>query len=258
MSGQGGAEGTNGDDGVAEAELSVELPVLGVIRERVNADGFDVWEDSISMQTDVFLPQALAEELFLQVPSNVARGYNAVAVEVDTPGNVKEVEEALRELGFRTVSVGTVLERIGTALAVITAVVSGLSAIALLVSVLGIVNTMIMNVSERTREIGVLKALGATNANVRMLFIVESGLIGTGGGVAGVVASLLASIPGDYMHHQALIEMTQYDHEGSIFSFPPWLIATALGFALVLSVLAALGPATRASRVDPVQALRDE
>ena len=242
----------------ARSSLRVELPVLGVVRERIEADGFEFVEDSFSMQADMFLPQGVAEELYLAVPGNAARGWSAVAAEVDTPTRVSAVERELRKQGFNTTSVGSVLERVGLALAVLTVFVSGLTAVALLVAVLGIVNTMVMNVSERTREIGVLKALGATDRQVRALFVCEAALLGLGGGLAGVLLSLLASYPGDRINRWLIQRTTEYDFPGTVFRFPWWLIAMALGFALLLSVLAAWAPAGRASRIDPVEALRDE
>jgi ABC-type antimicrobial peptide transport system permease subunit len=239
-------------------EGAVELPVLGIVRERIEADGFEVWEDSFSMQADVFLPQRLAEDLFLQDPANLTRGYTAVALEVDSPDHMPEVEGGLREDGYRTVSVSTILERLTRALALITVIVGGLTGVAVLVAVLGIVNTMIMNVSERTREIGTLKALGATDGQVRGLFVAESGLIGLLGGAVGVLCALGGSFPGDWAAQAAIQQITEYAYPGSIFSFPPWLVLAALAFAVLLSVLAALGPARVASHVDPVVALRDE
>ncbi|MEZ6184823.1 MAG: FtsX-like permease family protein [Planctomycetota bacterium] len=239
-------------------ELALELPILGVVRERIDEDGFEAFQDSFSMQSDVFLPQALAEELYLQVPANRENGYNAVALEVDGADQVQELERALRKEGYRTISVGTILERGGQALAILTSFVSALTGIALLVAVLGIVNTMVMNVSERTREIGVLKALGATNRQVRALFVCEAGLIGLAGGVLGVALALLASIPGDAINRYLVRETTQYDFPGTVFSFSPLLLAVAVGFAVFLSVLAAWAPSRRASNVDPVEALRDE
>lgn len=237
---------------------AVELPLLGVVRERVEADGFEVWEDSFSMQADVFVPQRLAETLFLQDPTNLSRGHTAAALDVDAAENVADVEGALRADGYRTASVGSILEQLTRALALITVIVAGLTGIAVLVAVLGIVNTMIMNVSERTREIGTLKALGATDGQVRDLFIAESGLIGLLGGVVGLACALTASVPGDWAAQAAVQRMTEYAYPGSVFSFPAWLLLSALGFALLLSVLAALGPARAGSRVDPVVALRDE
>ena len=242
----------------SEDLLTVEVPVLGVIRERIESDGFDVWEDSFSMQADLFFPQGMAEELFGQVPMNQARGHSAVALEVESLEKVKPVEDALREEGYRTMSVSTILERVGRALTLITAFVSGLTMIALLVAVLGIMNTMIMNVSERTREIGTLKALGATDRQVRRLFLFESGLIGLLGGVSGIALALLGSYPGDYLTRTKILDATQYTWDGSIFRFPPWLLILALVFAVGLSVLAAWIPSRRASRIDPVVALRDE
>lgn len=242
----------------SSSEFALRVPIAGVIRERIEADGFDVYEDSFSMQADVFLPQAFAEELFEQVPSNLSRGYNAVTLRVDEAANVRLVEKEIKAEGYQTASIGSILERVGQATAILTAVVSGLTAIALAVALLGITNTMIMNVSERTREIGVFKALGATDRQVRSLFLVESGMIGLAGGLVGVGLSLLISIPGDLYTRQMIFKVSQYHYDGSVFDFQPWLIALALGFAVGLSVLAALAPSTRASRVDPVEALRDE
>ncbi|MBL4848488.1 MAG: ABC transporter permease [Planctomycetes bacterium] len=239
-------------------KLEMRVPIAGVIRERIESDGFDVWEDSLSTQTDMFLTQAFAEELFCQVPSNVTRGYNAVMIEIDEIANVRPTEKAIKHEGFQTVSIGTILERVSQATALITAVVGGLTAIALLVAMLGIVNTMVMNVTERTREIGVLKAVGATDRQVRALFLVESAMIGLVGGVVGVGLSLLASIPGDIYTRQVIFKVSRYNFDGSLFDYDPSFLVLAVVFAVALSVLAALAPSTRASKIDPVRALRDE
>ncbi|MBX3465896.1 MAG: ABC transporter permease [Planctomycetes bacterium] len=248
----------DGDTADPPAPAGVALPLLGVVRERVEDDGFEMVEDSFSMQADLFLPQGLAEALFLQDPSNLARGYTAATLEVADAEQVGPVERGLRADGWNTSSVRSILERLTRALALITVIVAGLTSVAVLVAVLGIVNTMIMNVSERTREIGTLKALGASDRQVRGLFVVESGLIGLLGGAVGLAAALLGSFPGDWAARAAIQRMTEYSYPGSVFAFPAWLLVAALGFALVLSVLAALGPARVASRVDPVVALRDE
>ena len=240
------------------AKLELRVPIAGVIRERVEGDGFDVYEDSFTTQTDVFLPQAFAEELFRQVPSNVTRGYNAAMIEIDQIENVRATEKAIKGEGYQTVSIGSIMERVSQATALITAVVGGLTAIALVVAMLGIVNTMVMNVTERTREIGVLKALGATDNQVRALFLVESAMIGLAGGAVGVALSLLASIPGDLYVQHVIFKVSQYHFDGSVFVFQPWALALALVLALALSVVAALAPSTRASKIDPVRALRDE
>lgn len=238
--------------------LRVELPILGVVRERVEADTFDLVEDTFSIQADVFFPQALAEELWLAVPGNTARGWSAVSIEVDGFERVGAVERALQREGWGTQSVASTLERLGLALAILTLFVSGLTAVALLVAVLGIVNTMVMNVSERTREIGVLKALGATDWQVRALFVSEAALLGLGGGLVGVLLAYLASFPGDMLNRYLIQRNTEYVYPGTVFQFPWWLIAIALSFAVLLSVVAAWAPAGRASRIDPVVALRDE
>lgn len=241
-----------------EEERVTRVPIAGVIRQRIEEDGFDVWEDRFSIQADLFFPQRFAEELYLQVPANIANGFGAVMVETKAEEQVKELEQELKGKGYAAVSTGTILERVGQISAMLTAVVSGLTGIALVVAMLGIVNTMVMNVSERTREIGVLKALGATDAQVRGLFLFESGLIGLSGGVAGIGLALLASVPGDAYVRRAIFELSHYRYPGSVFHYSPSLLAAGLLGAVGLSVIAALGPASRASRIDPVRALRDE
>ena len=132
------------------------------------------------------------------------------------------------------------------------------AAVALLVSALGIANTMLMSVLERTREIGVMKAVGADNRHLLVMFLIEGALIGFVGGVFGLLLAWAASYPGDAWIQDMVLRDMKLDLKHSIFAFPPWLIVAVLTLPVVVTTLAAVHPALHAARIDPVKALRHE
>ena len=130
--------------------------------------------------------------------------------------------------------------------------------VALLVSSLGIANTMLMSVLERRREIGIMKAVGAADWQLQAVFVIEGGLIGLVGGAVGLLLAWSISFPGDawvrsMVHRDMKIELT-----GSIFAFPSWIGVTVVGFTVGVTIVAALYPARRAAKLDPVSALRHD
>jgi putative ABC transport system permease protein len=132
------------------------------------------------------------------------------------------------------------------------------AAVALLVSALGIANTMLMSVLERTREIGIMKAVGADNGQLQFMFLVEGAVIGLIGGLIGLFLAWIASYPGDAWVRSMVTRDLKIDLTGAIFVFPPWMAVTVLVFTILVTTLAALYPARHASRIDPVSALRHE
>jgi putative ABC transport system permease protein len=133
---------------------------------------------------------------------------------------------------------------------------AAIGATALTIAGLGIVNTMVMSIIERRREIGLLKSLGAEDADVRRLFLAESGLIGGAGAIGGValgwiVSRVIAFAGMTWMRSQNMPALDP-------FAMPVAVVAVALLFGIGAAVLAGLYPAARAARVDPVQALRGE
>jgi putative ABC transport system permease protein len=134
----------------------------------------------------------------------------------------------------------------------LTLFIGGIASIALLVGVISIVNIMLVNVTERTREIGVLKAIGFTNREVLGSILLESALIGFIGGAVGLIVAAI-------LLEAAIILFGQQIGDIKLISMLPlWLIASVIGGATGLSVLAGLYPAWRASRLNVVEALRNE
>jgi putative ABC transport system permease protein len=128
--------------------------------------------------------------------------------------------------------------------------------IAITVSALGIINTMIMSVLERYKEIGIMKAVGASDKDVRRVFLFESGMIGLLGGIFGLVLGWMVSILINQIanHFTARQGVPNMDY----FSFPLWLCIGAVAFSITVSLIAGVYPTLRAARVDPVVALRHD
>lgn len=235
-----------------------EFKVVGVLRESVPGDVFNVIEDGNAVQADIFMPQNAAKSLFLESVINRELGYPRALVLADDPENAPEVEQALRDKGYTAFSVASVLEQVETMLTVITVIIGFLTGIALIVSTLGIVNTMITSVLERTREIGIFKAVGATNGQVMAVFLTESAIIGLVGGLVGLGVAFVAMIPGDMIAAGIIADRAAVPYTGSVFVLPLWLAIAGPALGTVTAILAAIAPARRAARIDPVKALRHD
>ncbi len=186
-----------------------------------------------------------------------AQGYDSVTLRAADVSAAKVLVHRLRKEKLSVQSIDAILNVADRIFAVITAMLALVSSVALLVACIGIANTMIMSIYERTREIGTLKAMGASRGDIRQMFMIEAGLIGLFGGVAGV---LLSWALGRGLNHLALWYARQRDLPlpEQLFIITPILALQALGFAFFIGVLAGLYPANRAARLDPLTALRHE
>src|SRR5258708_17163540 len=126
--------------------------------------------------------------------------------------------------------------------------------VALLVSALGIANTMLMSILERRREIGIMKAVGAANWHLQAIFVIEASLIGLVGGSLGLLLAWSISFPGDAWVRSMVHRDIKVYLSGSIFAFPGWIGVTVVSFTLGAPILAALFPARRAPKRAPVSA----
>jgi putative ABC transport system permease protein len=184
--------------------------------------GFDYRTDELATQIEVF-------------PEDLSRA-DAVAAAIED-----QVD------GVRTVTPDQVADQIGQASVVFNLIIVGASVIAVIVGGLSVINTMVMTVSERVREIGIKKAVGARTRSILLEFIAEATLLGAIGGVVGLSAGWL------------LVSVLNAQTSGSgttVFLVTPMLLLRSFAFATVLGALAGIYPALRAARLDPVQALR--
>jgi ABC-type lipoprotein release transport system permease subunit len=186
-----------------------------------------------------------------------SQGYDAVTLRAASLGAVPAIGEAVTARGFSVTSVQAILDVVNRVFAILQALLAGVGGLALFVASLGVVNTMLMSVYERTREIGIMKATGASRGDVLRLFLVESGLMGAIAGVTGLVAGWLLSLLVDWIAHRYL-ESQQVTFVGSLSYVPWWLAGGALLFAVLVGILAGLYPASRAASLDPVAALRHD
>lgn len=242
--------------GGAAAFLTEDLTIVGVLRERFGSESSAFVDEIWAMQADLFLPQGFARELWNKRPNR--EGPRSMLLVARTTDDTPAVEEAANARGLQVRSVREAFEGIKKWLRGATIVAGFLSLVAVFVAALGIVNTMVMSVLERTREIGLLKALGATDGDVAALFLAESGILGLTGGLLGVGTSLALGAIGNHVGRSMIEQQMMMPFEGTLFAFPWWLVSGGLAFALVVGLAAALVPALRAARVDPVVALRHE
>jgi putative ABC transport system permease protein len=187
-------------------------------------------------------------------------GYAGVVLRTETLNDATRISKLVEdEYGFEAATLQTFLDQVNRIFTILQVMLSSVGLLALLVASIGIINTMIMAIYERTREIGILKALGSSNGDVLRMFMVEAGLIGLLGGVVGVLSGwllglLLNVIIIDYMKREQVPMLM----EAPFFVVTWELVGGALVFATLVGILAGLYPAFRAARLDPLAALRHE
>ncbi len=184
-----------------------------------------------------------------------SEGYDSVTLRAADVSKAKILVGRLRKEKWNVQSIDAILEVADRIFAVITAMLALVSSVALLVACIGIVNTMIMSIYERTREIGTLKAMGASRGDIRWIFMIEAGLIGLIGGTVGLFSSwvlgrTLNRIAAWFASHRDL------PLPDNLFIITPGLAIAALFFATLIGILAGLYPANRAASLDPLRALR--
>src|SRR5829696_76859 len=184
-------------------------------------------------------------------------GYEVAVVRVADPAQLTEVRTKITELGFGSFSIVDEIDQIRTVFLIIDSVLGLLGGISLLVASFGIANTMIMSILERTREIGIMKAIGAEDREIKLIFFVEAAVIGFVGGVVGVLLAWGVDGLANRLAYRFILK-PQGASFIDFFDLPVYLTLGAILFALVISILAALYPASRAARIDPVRALRHD
>jgi len=265
------------DPGLDESNPDVEIRtfriagVLGEIKEGVGQGGLR----GLFPGAQIYIPLPMAHDWSVQHRSPMGQvalalarrggnltggqneGYEAAVVRVTDPVHLTQVRQQITQLGFGSFSIVDEIDQIRTVFLIIDSVLGLLGGISLLVASFGIANTMIMSILERTREIGIMKAIGAEDREIKLIFFVEAAVIGVVGGVAGVLIAWGIDGVANRLAYRFILK-PQGASFIDFFSLPIYLSAGAILFALVISILAALYPASRAARIDPVRALRHD
>lgn len=184
-------------------------------------------------------------------------GYDSAVVRVTDPVQLTSVRQKISDLGFGSFSIVDEIDQIRTVFLIIDSVLGLLGGISLLVASFGIANTMIMSILERTREIGIMKAIGAEDREIKLIFFVEAAVIGVVGGVIGVLLAWGIDGIANRLAYRFILK-PQGASFIDFFDLPLYLSFGAVAFALAVSIIAALYPASRAARIDPVRALRHD
>lgn len=180
--------------------------------------------------------------------------YNSAEVFVDDMENVTQVQEQLAAMGYQVNSQMDFLESSRQQSNMVQAVLGGIGAVSLFVAAIGIANTMMMSIYERTKEIGVMKVLGCDMGNIRNMFLIESGFIGFMGGTIGVALSYgVSAIVNRFVNMSQSMGLS-----GDLSRIPSWLSMAAIGFAVFVGMAAGFMPAVRAMKLSPLAAIRNE
>ena len=178
------------DDGTGTepTPYEVELKVVGVLKE----DQGKGYETSDGVMMDINALKALIQDLTGKTDTKFE--YSSINVKAESLDAVSDVEQSIKDLGYSTYSMQSMRDELNKQTRQIELMLGGLGAISLLVAAIGITNTMIMSISERTKEIGIMKALGCYVRDIRAMFLMEAGSIGLLGGVLGLIFSFIISV----------------------------------------------------------------
>lgn len=183
--------------------------------------------------------------------------YTKLIVQVDDMENVQALTQMLQDEGYNAYSDAEWIQSETEQMNTIQLVLGAIGAVSLLVAAIGITNTMMMSIYERTKEIGVMKVLGCDIRNIQSLFLMEAGFIGFIGGLIGLAFSY--GIGAIINHLLAASDMgAQMGMSGGICRIPPWLAPLAVIFAILIGMIAGFLPSLRAMRLSPLAAIRNE
>ncbi|MBN1780964.1 ABC transporter permease [bacterium] len=221
--------------------------------------------DRPSMISGAVIPMGTAESLPRTGFNNIwdvlsgkhdREGYSSVVVRVNHVNHVEAVQDSIETMGYSVFSIMDQLSDMKKGFLIFDMGLGAVGTIALIVAALGIINTMVMSILERTREIGIMKAIGGSEAEIRTIFFVEAGMIGLMGGLFGLALGWLVTKIANAVANVYFIREIGFTVH--FFYIPLWLVLGAIAFSVVVSLLAGIYPAARAAAVNPVDALRHD
>ena len=241
------------------SERKVELELTGTFREGTSFDYSILMSIQDVMKWNEWITGQKADpETFV---------YDRVIVRATSRETSQDVSEAIRDLGYATGGIGDYLSALNNFFTTMRVMLGGVGAVALLVAAFGVANTMTMAILERTKEIGLMKAIGATDRDVLTVFLIEAGLVGLAGGLAGVGLSLflqnvinqaVKTAPNSDSPALIFLPFDTSQIGGNLIVIPAELTVLAIALATLVGVGAGFYPALRAAHLPPVVALKQE
>lgn len=231
------------------APFTLKLKVAGVVGEKFpNSDKVIM---SIEESKDLLAYTNMNKNYYQE------KGPSNLEVTVKNISDVSQVSDEISKMGYGVTSIQSLIKGIKSFFAIAEGVLAVVGIIIIFVASIGVINTMTMSIYERTRSIGIMKALGSSRSDIRRMFITESAAIGFIGGIMGLLFSIV-NTKIIKLALEAFLKSKGVKEVPNIFSTPLWLVLGTIGFAILISVLAGLYPANKASKLDPVESLRYE
>ena len=251
---------TTTDNTASASGFGAQIQVSGLLKE-------DYGKGQATL-SGLLMDIGTLKDLVAKIHPDAAAGtlsYDSALVRVQDIDHVADVESQIRTMGFTTSSSRDMLDSLKEQTRSIQLILGGIGAVALVVAAIGIANTMVMSVTERVREIGIMKALGCTVHDIRAMFLVEAGAIGVIGGVIGCLVSALISLAINLIRYGGIsAEHLQWailgngtaDEAARVSVIPWWLYVFAIAFATLISLISGFGPANKAVRVPALDAIK--
>jgi hypothetical protein len=249
----GGLPGIGAQGGPQIQQRELPVAVVGILQPLGTQDDFTIWLN----QDDVLDTQ---EWITGRRPDLASEGYQTLRVKAASTDLVRPIQQQLTSMNLQATSPLSVLDELNQRLLLLQLLLGAIGLIALIVSGLGVANTMLMATFERTREIGILKALGATEPQIARLFLLEASLIGLLGAILGLVLGWLLTKLGNTVLTMMLAQQAAAGliPPTTVLDTPSWVPPVVVGFAWLVAAGAGLYPALRASRLNIASALRAE
>lgn len=225
-----------------------------------NENDESAWNVYMSLESVELIQKELRKARKESNVGNKNSGYDQAVVYVSDINKVEDISQQIRDMGFQTDSMNDWLQQTKKTAAMIQGILGGIGAISLLVAALGITNTMIMSIYERTKEIGVMKVIGANLRDIQKMFLLEAALIGFLGGITGLAISYLVSL----LMNTVLLPImgglfSTMGSSGSVISIIPWWVAVgSVAFATIIGVMSGYYPARRAMNLSALESLKNE
>jgi putative ABC transport system permease protein len=236
-------------------EEETKVKIVGMLKEE-QFSGPAMREEIILPITTAKKMPSLGFDRISDMISNKNKGnqYASIYVKTKSMDDLGKLKKFLDKQKINYFAVDDGLAEMKKAFLILDSVLGIIGLISLLVAGFGIINTMLMSILERKREIGIMKAVGGKNRDIRMIFFFEAGFIGLVGALGGISLGYgLTRIANLIVNNQY---MKNADEFVDMFSFPWWLIGGSVLFSIIISLLAGLYPAIRASSIHPIDALR--